>query len=718
MNPTTTIALTGCKPSPLAHYLKALAILRLVAEQADPGTRGYWKDDQFHLVSRLSKPELVAFFLNDYQPSPVIAPWNNGGGFNPDGQRTAHETLQSIVQGQSPRHAKLRNAIHVGMEQRDRLGITGDGAAFAQSDDRKAPLLQACRAHLDDDALEWFDAAIVLLDDGPNYPPILGTGGNEGKLDLTSNYMQQLNEVLNPDSGLPTPTAESALIGALFDQTIDVLTKNAIGQFLPGSAGGANSAAGFDGKAVINPWDFVLMMEGALLFASASSRRLENVGGGAMSAPFTVRASSVGYGSSSLGDLTKSRGEVWLPLWAEPASCAELRSLFSEGRATVNKRAAKSGIDFARAVASLGVDRGIVAFERTAFHERNGQAYFAIPLGRVPVARNARVDLLNAIDPWLDRFFRQAGAKTAPGRVVSAARRLEQAIFALTRRNAGQGGAPLLGLLLALGNAQRALAGSYAWSKEQFGLRPLTLDDPRWVLDAYDQSAEFRLAAALVSLKGRFGKPGSASSRQLRLREHLEPVTPLKKGWRWAENPSRDVVWNDARPLQSMQAILKRRLILASQTGCTHWPDLGERSARLEDVTAFIEGRIDEQKFGELVIALSLMSSIPTLPASEHDAWGPDAIYGLLKLCFAGWEVRETKVPINSAIIHRALAGSSFALATASRRLRASGLAPGVDVVHASPAQLQRASAALLFPLASRDIDILARALLRPQEAA
>lgn len=31
--------LDGCAPTPLAHYLKALGILRLVAEQADPNAR-------------------------------------------------------------------------------------------------------------------------------------------------------------------------------------------------------------------------------------------------------------------------------------------------------------------------------------------------------------------------------------------------------------------------------------------------------------------------------------------------------------------------------------------------------------------------------------------------------------------------------------------------------------------------------------------------------
>ncbi len=37
MNPAPII-LSGCAPVPLAHYLKALGVLRLVAEQADPAT--------------------------------------------------------------------------------------------------------------------------------------------------------------------------------------------------------------------------------------------------------------------------------------------------------------------------------------------------------------------------------------------------------------------------------------------------------------------------------------------------------------------------------------------------------------------------------------------------------------------------------------------------------------------------------------------------------
>ena len=73
--------LDGCTPTPLAHYLKALGILRLVAEQADRDVRGWWNGDRFRLATKLSRGELDAFFLNDYRPTPLVSPWNKGSGF-------------------------------------------------------------------------------------------------------------------------------------------------------------------------------------------------------------------------------------------------------------------------------------------------------------------------------------------------------------------------------------------------------------------------------------------------------------------------------------------------------------------------------------------------------------------------------------------------------------------------------------------------------------
>ena len=55
--------LPGCTPTPLASYLKALAVLRLVAEVGadeggDPYATGFWRDDVFVLRTQLTAEQL------------------------------------------------------------------------------------------------------------------------------------------------------------------------------------------------------------------------------------------------------------------------------------------------------------------------------------------------------------------------------------------------------------------------------------------------------------------------------------------------------------------------------------------------------------------------------------------------------------------------------------------------------------------------------------
>ena len=73
--------LMGCAPVPLAHYLKALGIFRIVAEQKDLGVKGYWKGDSIWIKTTLDRESLRSFFLEEYRPTPIIAPWNGGSGF-------------------------------------------------------------------------------------------------------------------------------------------------------------------------------------------------------------------------------------------------------------------------------------------------------------------------------------------------------------------------------------------------------------------------------------------------------------------------------------------------------------------------------------------------------------------------------------------------------------------------------------------------------------
>ena len=52
----------------------------------------------------------------------------------------------------------------------------------------KERLLGHMRAEAPEELLPWFDAAVLLGSDKLHYPPLLGTGGNDGRPDFTNNF--------------------------------------------------------------------------------------------------------------------------------------------------------------------------------------------------------------------------------------------------------------------------------------------------------------------------------------------------------------------------------------------------------------------------------------------------------------------------------------------------------------------------------------------------
>ena len=107
------LTLAGCAPVPIASYLKSLGILRLVAEQADGAARGAWSAEAFVLRSELDADGLRRFLLDEYRPSPIVAPWNGGSGFDPKDNREAHE---AIAAGEAARFEALRPVIGASRE--------------------------------------------------------------------------------------------------------------------------------------------------------------------------------------------------------------------------------------------------------------------------------------------------------------------------------------------------------------------------------------------------------------------------------------------------------------------------------------------------------------------------------------------------------------------------------------------------------------------------
>ena len=165
----------------------------------------------------------------------------------------------------------------------------------------KATLIPDCRRTWRGAHAEWLVAAVVLDEQGnAEWPSLLGTGGNDGRLDFTNNFMQRLGELFDLAStdGGPSTEARELLATALWAEPSNRFTLTSIGQYQPGAAGGANSTTGPVGDSRINPWDFVLMMEGSLLFSARATLRLDPNAQSRASAPFAVRSHAAGFAST------------------------------------------------------------------------------------------------------------------------------------------------------------------------------------------------------------------------------------------------------------------------------------------------------------------------------------------------------------------------------------------------------------------------------------
>lgn len=714
-NEVHTINLKGCSPTPLAHYLKALGVLRLVSEQVDSTAVGWWKEDSFWLRSNLDEVELQEFFLRQYRPTPLVAPWNGGSGFNPKDNQDAMSAIES---GDAERFKSYRNVV---LQCKSLL-------ASAPEDLEKASLLLLCRNTLSDDVLMWLDAAFVLTGAGPKYPPLLGTGGNDGRLEFTNNFMQHLISLLDPKDGNAVADAKAKIQESLFAELSNCRSRGTIGQYDPGNLGGSNNGSGFDGYSTVNSWDYVLMLEGAIMFAAASTKRLESGVSGVLSYPFCVRSAGVGYGSSSETDEASSRAEMWLPIWDSPASFSAITTLLSEGRVETRKRKAKNGVDFARAIASLGIDRGINEFQRYGFQQRNGLAYLAVPLDRFRVKAQPEVDeLLAPVDHWLDRFRRSATGKTAPARASRALRRLESSILDLCKRG---GPADVQETLIALGEAEASIAISKQLRDGSMGsgISPLPLLNDDWLIKSYDGSCEFRLAAALASVSHSMVGP---------IRQHLEPIDP--KTWRsrypkWASDASDPaIVWTSGSLTQNLCAVLNRRLIDVMKSGKDEGsnellaPLRGRLVATLPDIAAFIDGAVNDERIESLFKALCLIDFpqskdgfarvMQVLRSTQSERALPDAGYGLLKLCYLPHRLSDVAIVLTPRILRRAMLGDGAeATRLASRRLTASGFAPAAETLSMSRQHAERTAAALLFPISMKDAERLSRRVLRHAE--
>ena len=749
--------LDGCAPTPLAHYLKALGILRLVAEQEDQDARGWWDRDRFRLATKLSRDELETFFLRDYQPTPLVSPWNKGAGFFVEND----SALSPIQDSRSHRFAAFRSGISAsrsrrldeisradkeireikkeprvrGMSaaERDRIRDSEDykerlRGAETRFKQLKRDLIPSFRLNWRGPHREWMDAAMVLGDNGaPKFPALLGTGGNDGRLDFTNNFMKQLGKVFNLDSddGKPRPAAPAWVCGALWSKPVPGnLSGQPVGQYLPGTAGGANNANGPDSNSLVNPVDFIMMLEGTIAFTSSASRRLGPSEASRVAAPFVVNSCGAAYPSASSDD-ESGKGEQWMPLWSRPSTYGELRKLLAEGRAQVGAKAVREPLDLARAVTRLGVARGISAFQRYGYIERNGQSNLAVPLGRFCVADRASVHVacIDDLDSWLRRLHREARDRNAPVRLATVEKRLVDALFAVTERPRSP--ECWQGVLYQLTEAEETMARGTG-----FAVQPVPHLRPEWVAASYDGAAEFRLALAMAlqscgyRVNGRWVEdhvrrhwlPLQPSRPQVPLDPERKPrfaTAATGAGTRLDVRP--EVVMHGRRGLDDTVALVERRLLETSQREGRHLPlkAAPRASAGIADITALLAGDVDLDRTLTLARALMALDRkawvkqyIPVEPTSGLD-W-PDDAWLAIRLCTLPWPLKtrsgfELDIGTDPAMIRRLAIGDvATSVAIALRRLGAAGVRCTVRTGVVSPEIARLWAAALAFPITRR----------------
>jgi len=724
------LVLEGCKPTPLASYLKALGILRLVAEQADPDACGYWMDEAFVLQSTLDRAALQAFFLDHYRPTPILAPWNGGSGFyfqerklsakDPltgkriktgirDQPTEATKVVDSVLGSSCERLGCFRSAI-----QQCKLQVRAFGFLEAPKEREKDRFVEALRSRLADDALVWLDAALLVTSEQTKFPPLLGTGGNDGNLDFTNNFLQRLVSLIDCETGEATPLARQQLPESLFGVAVPGQISAAIGQFAPGGAGSPNGTTGFESKSGFNPWDFVFMLEGAVLFAAAATRRLESRDPVALSYPFTVRTTGSSDGSTALEDEGSARAEVWMPLWSRATTLDELRALLSEGRVTLQRRPARDGLDFIRAVSQLGVQRGISAFQRYGFLMRSGKAFLATPLNRVRVQRNPAANLIDELDTyrWLQRFRSLGRRREAAARLRSLVRRLEDALFDLARfgdpRHVQQ-------VLVALGQVQAYLATSPGARKD---CPPVPRLSTAWSLAADDGSANFRIAAALAGLHRPAGDDGGRPDMPMAV--HFAPVDPGGKG-AWPKDPKlAAMVWRAGSLCRNLFAVAERRLLDAEREGHGGGKPLAHcASVAPAHIAEWLASPAMDAQVDALLRGLVLTRIPWRFPGRTPPAAPLPAAYAALKPLFCTEQqlrrcellAADARLPLERAWLKRLWLGAPDALRQATRRLHAAGLRLETDHIDLGFTNPQRLLAGLLIPVADDDLKRLLKRL-------
>jgi CRISPR-associated protein Csx17 len=253
---------------------------------------------------------------------------------------------------------------------------------------------------------------------------------------------------------------------------------------------------------------------------------------------------------------------------------------------------------------------------------------------------------------------------------------------------------PLTEVLAAVGHLERVLARS---PKAQKSVRPTRRLSDEWMVLADDRSPEFQIAAAVASWN---------------IRGLLTPVDELG---RWTDAHP---VWVERSAMQNVVALARHRINRA-ESGVL--PLGGRPAISARALTALIDGRVDEDRLGDLLFGLVLVAPRAAVVVGEADE--VDSVppwFGILRAVCSprvlAVEGRHPSPPDVAQVLARLEAHDlGGALSIAERRLKGSGRSPRAVL---RPPKLQypfsAIAAALVVPLPHLLEDRLINRALQP----
>ncbi len=545
MNVLPVVPLNGLRADSLGTYLASLGLFSLVARKW-PRVRAVWKNAAFCLVGGPATLEQTVEFVGEIGQKRTWTEYDKSW----DKAKKADKEEQTSG----------RTAIWRALEAEERL-LPAFGAHLALDDRvRENPLLgYAGRRKFDQG---WYKAVSCIESPPHNQSRALFNADLKAFLDgqACSTYLK--------DKGFNA--------GSWFGVANKIYNHGTRKPFREGE---------------ITPWAMALACEGLSYFAGGPSRQLGSRRQPTGAFPFVTTAMA----PRGVGDAGRIDAEIWAPIWNQPMTVPELKSLFLRGRAEIGGKGTISSAAFAAGIMNRGVDAGIMEFRRfLLLHTTSAQTFESRLATVVPVPGttpdNASMRAIRMIVKLREALpsDRKDGQKW---RFSGVRGPLEQALvdFAATRPGEGrteQAWALVDQVFEALAKVDRNR--TFRKPKIRFRLLP-----GQWATQLFQKDPpdrETRLALAISSMAGTPAFPPFIAYRL-----GVEKRTDGPR-WEFPQSLPTRRIWSDAELTENLGAMAERRVMEALRKAARRPPLGATVRVALDDIHAWLSGEVDEER--------------------------------------------------------------------------------------------------------------------------